>query len=88
MAIKARPYAVGHRDFLGKAIGDPVAVADGSTSLVLGITGLWRLTATSDCKVDLGPNPDASAKGESWPTGQVEVRYLEATDKISVAAGL
>ena len=91
MAIKATPHAVGHRDFLSKRTGARIAVSDGAASAAVGTSVWWRIAATSDCQVDFGPSADATsaaAHGEVWPAGHVEVKHLDAADKIAVAAGL
>lgn len=91
MAIKATPYDLGYRDILGKRSGARVSVADDAVSVSIGTTGLWRIGATSDCQVDFGPDATvqtATDHGEPWPAGHVEVRLLDAADKIAVKAGL
>ncbi len=70
-------------DVLGKQYG---AVETIAASYTIPSTGLYRCRATADHTVRFGDSTlAASTGGEVWLSGDVEIRHMNAGDKIYIA---
>lgn len=70
-------------DVLGKQKGDVVAVTGNYT---FPASGLYRVKATADHTVRFGDaSLSSAANGESWSSGEKEVRYLSEGEKVYIA---
>lgn len=72
-------------EVLGPQIGAAVAVNNGSTFTATK-TGLYRIVATGDCRVQVSIADAVAALGEIWYAKSEGVRYLQAGQLIRVAA--
>jgi len=85
MSIELTPHAKGSFDILHAQAADNVAVADAANTTIAA-SGLYRIVATSACRVRMGEGITSSVGGEWWPAGCIEVRALRNGMKIYVSA--
>lgn len=81
--VDAGGFATG---YLPGQTGAAIAVADGTVSAALAEGGVFRIAATSACRVVFGEDPANATGGEYWPQGRVETRTLAKGHKIAVDA--
>lgn len=85
MSIELTPHAKGSFDVLHQQSADNVAIADAGNFTIL-TTSLYRIVATSACRLRIGDGISASTGGEWWPSGTIEVRALRAGQNVYVSA--
>ena len=81
--VDAGGYGTTH---LPKQEAAAIVVANDAVSAALTDGGVYRIAATSACRVVFGTDPADATGGEYWPQGRVETRTLAAGDKIAVDA--
>jgi hypothetical protein len=75
-----------HTPHLPAQTGDAVTVADGAVSAGLADGGIYRVVATSACRVRFGSDPADATGGEYWPQGHVALRTVAGASKVAVDA--
>lgn len=71
---------------LGAQVGAVVTVADAAASAAFELDGFIRIVATSACRVRIGSALTNGSGGESWASGEVDVRAVKAGQVVGVSA--
>lgn len=78
----------GHRaDALRKPLGIRTAVADAAASSTLTASGWYRIAASTSSYVLISSEATNGTGGEHFPAGSVEVRWIDAGEKIGCSTG-
>lgn len=72
---------------LPKAQAARVDVADAAASSALTASGWYRIAASTSSYVLISSTATNGTGGEHFPAGHVEVRWIDAGDKIGCSAG-
>lgn len=85
MAVELIRVAFGLRDVMGEQLDAAVTVADGAVSSAL-TGGLYKVRATSDCTIRIGPSLSDATGGETWKADEKEPRMIAHGSVVAVDA--
>jgi hypothetical protein len=86
MAISITRHNLGARDYIGEQLSDSVTVADGAASSALS-AGLYRIAATSNSLVRVGPGLTNGSGGFYMAAGTTEAVRVPEGFVVGCSAG-